>query len=549
MVKETEARHGSDVRVCPRCRAVYSSERASCGLDGVALEDHPGDPLIGHAIDRYEVLELLGEGAVGRVYAARHAVLDRDYAIKVLYGDHAAEPKFRERFRREAQSISRIRHPNIVTVEDFGETPEGLMFLVLERVGGESLDRLIDREAPLTPTRARTLVRQLAAGLGAAHALGFVHRDVKPANVMVVASPEGSEQVKILDFGTVSLLSVPRDQRLTRLGHLIGTPTYMAPEQGQDPGVTPAADLYGLGVVLYEMLTGHPPFRGENRTEVLLKHATETPPRLPPCEGLEEVVALCLEKDPARRPTAAALAEALGPKASPDTPDRFGALDSEPVERGAWQEWARTAGTFETRAFEPSPGRHEGPAGSPSPAANAAVESTLEDEAELLYEPSLTPEPTLAEAAEATQVDVPLEALSELRGTEVVPALSAPAVTTFQAREDLPYEDELPTVAAPSGPNPVVPVPLTQEDADGSSGGGRPAPERPPRAEPRRHRVHRGSHEADPEPVPTEDLPTPLGLDRRATLERWLLPLTVGLLVAATLALVGALAHRGLTPY
>lgn len=243
-------------------------------------------------MDRYQILELLGEGGMGRVYRAAHEVLAREYAIKVLYGDFASEPRFVERFRREAESISRIRHPNIVSVEDFGRTSEGLMFIVLELVRGRPLSKHLAQRGSLPPSEAASIVRQIVAGLGAAHRAGFVHRDIKPQNIML--GDDGS--VKVLDFGSVSLQEPGANERLTIAGNIVGTPSYMAPEQSQDGPVGPAADFYSVGVVLYEMLTGVLPFRGRTRAEILVKHIAEPPPEAPPSDGLERLVAALLEK-------------------------------------------------------------------------------------------------------------------------------------------------------------------------------------------------------------------------------------------------------------
>src|SRR5262249_28929388 len=177
-------------------------------------------------------------------------------------------------------------HPNIVTVADFVTTSNGMTFIVMELVAGRTLDVAIGREAPFQVVRAARIGRQIAAGLGEAHRMGFVHRDVKPSNIMLTET-SGQELVKILDFGVVGLGAMPMSTRLTAIGHIIGTPTYMAPEQVHDPGVGPAADLYALGVILFEMLAGEPPFTGPGRTEVFIKHISELPPPLPPSDGLE----------------------------------------------------------------------------------------------------------------------------------------------------------------------------------------------------------------------------------------------------------------------
>jgi serine/threonine protein kinase len=292
------------VRICPRCSSVYAAHVARCGLDNELLVEGPQDPLVGKTLDRYLIVERLGAGGMGCVYRATHTIIDREYAIKVLYGDFACDDKFRARFQREAQSVSKIRHPNVVTVEDFGTTSTGLTFLAMEMVRGRTLEEVIEKEAPISPARTAHIVRQVASGLGAAHQLGFVHRDVKPANVMLTRV-DGVEWVKILDFGAVNLRAVPLDQRLTSIGHIIGTPTYMAPEQTQDPNVEATADLYAMGVMMHEMLTGQPPFTGQGRAEVLVKHITEAPPPTPPSRGLEVLTQKLLRKLPADRPQSA----------------------------------------------------------------------------------------------------------------------------------------------------------------------------------------------------------------------------------------------------
>jgi serine/threonine protein kinase len=292
------------VRVCPRCRAIYSSQIVRCPNDGERVAQESTYPWVGETIDRYRFVEAIGEGAMGCVYRATHSVLPREYAIKVIFKDLASNTTLIERFRREAQAMSAIAHPNIVTVQDFVTTSNGMTFIVMELVQGRTLDIAIGREAPFTPVRAARIARQIAAGLGEAHRMGFVHRDVKPSNIMLA---EGGEQelVKILDFGVVGLGAAPVSTRLTAIGHIIGTPTYMAPEQVHDPAVGPSADLYALGVILFEMLAGEPPFSGPGRTEVFVKHISEPPPPLPPSDGLELLVAWLLEKHPERRPRGA----------------------------------------------------------------------------------------------------------------------------------------------------------------------------------------------------------------------------------------------------
>ena len=277
---------------------MYGAPFPWCGLDRTPLEEVEVDPLVGTRVDRYEILDLIGTGGTGRVYRGRHAVLGRDCAVKVLYGEFACEPKFVERFRREAKAMCEIRHPNIVGVEDFGRTPEGLLFLVMEYVQGQTLEALLDRQGHLSPEWAAAVLRDVLQGLDAAHRREFVHRDVKPQNILI----REDGVAKLLDFGTVSL---PATERLTSVGHIVGTPAYMAPEQTGDQPITAQADLYSAGVVLHEMLTGRLPFTGRNRAEILIKHVTQPVPPMPACYGLEGLVRELLEKTPAGRPPSA----------------------------------------------------------------------------------------------------------------------------------------------------------------------------------------------------------------------------------------------------
>ncbi|MEM7676412.1 MAG: protein kinase, partial [Myxococcota bacterium] len=296
-----QQRHTVRVRVCPQCGSVYTGSLTRCTLDDARIIDQEADPLVGRQLDRYHIEERLGVGGMGCVYSARHAVIDRSYAIKVLFGDYANHKKFQARFKREATSISKIRHPNIVQVEDFGRTPQGLTFLAMELVRGQTLQSLIAQKGRLKPKEAASIARQIADGLWAAHQLGFVHRDVKPANIMLAPTPHPNF-VKLLDFGAVSLRSTRPVERLTAVGHIIGTPTYMAPEQVKNAHVPPSADVYALGVIMFEMLTGKPPFDGRHPTAVLVQHLTVPPPRAPSCRGLGQLIGWMLQKDPNQRP-------------------------------------------------------------------------------------------------------------------------------------------------------------------------------------------------------------------------------------------------------
>lgn len=293
------------MRVCSACRATVLKTLEFCPLDGCPLVEVNEDPMVGHTFDRYQIEERLGSGAMGSVYRVRPPELERDLAIKVLHADVAANRTLVARLEREAEALSRVHHGNIVSVVDFVRTPHGLCGLLMEFLPGENLAAILAREAPMAPGRVRGLARGIALGLSEAHRQGLVHRDVKPSNVLVVR--EGEDEIpKLVDFGLVlRIYRDPEANRLTGENDLLGTPQYMAPEQARAEETSPAADLYALGVMMYEMLSGRVPFTGASASEVLIKHAIEEPTPLPKYEGLGPLVMGLLAKNPWSRPPSA----------------------------------------------------------------------------------------------------------------------------------------------------------------------------------------------------------------------------------------------------
>jgi serine/threonine-protein kinase len=272
----------------------------------VARPPQPGDLVA----DRYELEELVGTGGMSSVFRAHDRQLERRVAIKILHEHYADDPEYLERFRREARAVARLSHPNIVTVIDRG-SDDGRQFIVFEHVEGENLKELVVRSGRLSVRRALELALGVADGLAFAHDHGLVHRDVKPQNVLL--SREG--EVKVTDFGIARSLHV--EHGVTQTGTVLGTGEYLAPEQASGKQVSPATDVYSLGVVLWELLAGDVPFDGENFVAVALRHVNEPPPPLRQrrpdvTPRLEAAVERALAKDPARRfPSMTAFAKEL----------------------------------------------------------------------------------------------------------------------------------------------------------------------------------------------------------------------------------------------
>jgi serine/threonine-protein kinase len=267
------------------CRTEYGPDQVTCPSDGARLgtpaapgdPGDPGDPFIGKILaDRYRVLRTLGEGGMGRVYLAEHVRMGRLSAVKVMSPALAPTPEAISRFNREASNASRINHPNVAAIYDFGETEDGTLYLAMEYVEGKTLTAILRESGPLVPVRAAELAGQIADGLHAAHHLGIVHRDLKPDNVLVTIQHDGRELAKIVDFG-IAKTTQNGDQTVTSLGVAIGTPEYMSPEQIAGEALDSRTDLYSLGLVLFNMLTGVLPHPAMTSKQSLVQRLTAKP--------------------------------------------------------------------------------------------------------------------------------------------------------------------------------------------------------------------------------------------------------------------------------
>ena len=269
------------------------------------------DPFVGRTLDeKYSVEERLGAGGMGAVYRARHLSMDRPVAIKFLHPRLVEDEAARIRFQTEARAAVKLRHANAVSVTDFGQTAEGSVYIVMELLEGRTLREILSREAPLETARAVSFMLQMSAAVAAAHEAGIIHRDLKPSNILVTQSADQPAVVKVLDFGIATFTPDDDDDEdvttLNQTNTVIGTPRYMPPEQYNGQELTPAADVYSLGVILYEILSGTVPFSGSTPAEIAQKHANDPPhsPReivaaIP--EDVERIVLKALEKQPADR--------------------------------------------------------------------------------------------------------------------------------------------------------------------------------------------------------------------------------------------------------
>ncbi|HJL19171.1 MAG TPA: serine/threonine-protein kinase, partial [Sandaracinaceae bacterium LLY-WYZ-13_1] len=322
------------MKICPSCKSEFGGGEVFCPNDGARLVtasqwDGPTraegqDPMVDTVLsERYRIIRQIGEGGMGLVYEAEHVAIEKRVALKILRDDFSSRPEVVERFKQEAKSASKIGNDHIVDISDFGVTPSGASYFVMELLEGEDLANVLSREGHLPIARAADVILQCCKALGAAHAKGIVHRDMKPENIFLTERDGRTDFVKLVDFGIAKMSDIETPgapgRKLTKTGMIFGTPEYMSPEQAAGKELDHRVDIYALAVIMFEMITGRVPFVGDTFMGILTQHMFEDPPALVDVNPHVDVPApvadfiyrgLSKEAD-ARYQTCAEMAEAL----------------------------------------------------------------------------------------------------------------------------------------------------------------------------------------------------------------------------------------------
>ncbi len=440
------------------------------------MDEPAADPLVGLRIGEYELRQRIGVGGMGLVYDGIQPLIGKRVAVKVLRPELAAAEEQVARLLAEARAVNAIRHRGIVDIFGFGQVPDGRQYIIMEYLEGVALDAYLAEKGRMTVSEVLDVLDEVLSALGAAHGAGVVHRDLKPSNIFLVTQPDGSRYVKLLDFGLAKMGMPAGRTAQTRTDMVVGTPEYMAPEQARGQPVGPMTDLYALGVVAFEMVTGRLPFTGSSPVDLLMKHVDARPPR--PSEFVPELPAALdafilqmLTKDPEARPGSAEtlrrqllrLRDTLAQPASAPAPQPRSTVSEHPVEA--------------------HPQAPEPPAPPKSP-------------------PTPTPAPVLAEptSAEVRVVGVssPMRRLLPVGLGAVALAVIGGAV--FALREPTPTPPPQVTVTTPAvtppAQPPTPPSTTTAQTQPGTTPTGTPAPGTPSTATPTTTTVNPGTFTA-----------------------------------------------------
>ena len=299
----------SALKICPQCATEYPANARFCEIDGTALRAASGaTDMVGSIVaERYHILKKLGEGGMGQVYLAEHVKMGRKSALKVMHPGMVKDVDAISRFNREAANASRISHPNVAAIYDFGETSDGVIYLAMEFVDGMPLTQVIEQTGALPAQRAAEIVRQAGEALAVAHDMGIVHRDLKPDNIMIAKTRDGDDLVKVVDFG-IAKAAGSESQKVTKTGLVVGTPEYMSPEQLAGDKLDGRSDIYSLALVAFNMLTGKLPFPADSAQESMIMRLTDRPktllemrPDVAWSPDVQAVMDRALERDAAMR--------------------------------------------------------------------------------------------------------------------------------------------------------------------------------------------------------------------------------------------------------